>query len=400
MPKLVARLRIMKTYESGEPSAHSMVVASPLAWQALPAHPRQAWRWALAAIVVAAAVLVASLTITLPYYIESPGLAQSIKPLIQVDPAHRHPVQGDVLLSTVALQSSVHPIDLAASWFDSNEHVVARQDVTGGQSPQQFNLQSVQDMSQSETEAIVVGLRRLGYHVPETGDGVLVVGIDPRAAAVGHMAPGDVIFGADGKPVSIVSDLTKIILGHKPGQQLALKVEDTSGARHDLAVSLIACPEDICPGTHGTRPYLGVELQTRHDKFLYPFKISIDLNNVGGPSAGLAFALGVVDTLSTGNITGGKKVAVTGTISPDGSVGPIGGIALKTVAVENAGADVFLVPKDVAGTEPQYSAAAAKARGHHLKVIAVGSLEDALNALRSLGGNLSGIGPPPAQLDG
>jgi PDZ domain-containing protein len=84
---------------------------------------------------------------------------------------------------------------------------------------------------------------------------------------------------------------------------------------------------------------------------------------------------------------------------PDGTVGPIGGVALKTVAVERAGADVFLVPKDdgVPGDEPQYSAAVAKARGHHLRVIAVGSLDDALNALRSIGGDLAGVGPnPPA----
>jgi PDZ domain-containing protein len=105
----------------------------------------------------------------------------------------------------------------------------------------------------------------------------------------------------------------------------------------------------------------------------------------------------VINTLTTGNITGGHKVAVTGTIGLDGKVGPIGGIALKTVAVEREGADYFLVPKDdgIPGDEAQYSAAAAKARGHHLKVIAVGTLDDALNALRSIGGNFTGIGPPP-----
>jgi PDZ domain-containing protein len=137
---------------------------------------------------------------------------------------------------------------------------------------------------------------------------------------------------------------------------------------------------------------------THDEKFDFPFKISIDLTGVGGPSAGLAFTLGVIDALTTGRITGAHKVAVTGTIDTAGNVGPIGGIALKTVAVERAGADVFLVPKDDPVDEPQYSAAVAKARGHHLRVIAVSNLEDALNALRSLGGDLSGIGPAPALL--
>jgi PDZ domain-containing protein len=100
----------------------------------------------------------------------------------------------------------------------------------------------------------------------------------------------------------------------------------------------------------------------------------------------------VLDELTTGNLTGGKKVAATGTIGVDETVGPIGGIALKTIAVERSGADVFLVPKDdPTGGGVQYSAAVAAARGHHLRVIAVGTLDDALNALRSIGGNLQGI---------
>jgi PDZ domain-containing protein len=371
-----------------------------MAWQSLPPRPRQRWRWAVALVVVLVLGLVASLTIQLPYYIESPGSAQSVTPLIQVDPAHRHPVHGDVLLSTVALQSSVYPLQLLFAQFDSNAHVVARRDVTAGQSTQQFNVQAQQEMSQSEQDAIVVSLRRLGYTVPETGDGVLVTGVDPRSAVTGQLQAGDVIFSADGKPVSISGDLTRAILAHKPGDELKLGVEAPNATRHPITVRLVSCPEDvpICTGTHGSRPYLGISLQTRNDNFHFPFAVKIALDNVGGPSAGLAFALGVIDTLSGGNLTGGHKVAVTGTIDTSGNVGVIGGIALKTVAVEHAGADVFLVPKDSPGNEPQYSAAAAKARGHHLKVIAVGTLDDALNALRSIGGDLSAIPPvaPPS----
>jgi PDZ domain-containing protein len=378
-----------------------MVPGGPLAWQSLPARPRQWWRWWAALVVLLVVGLIASWTVQLPYFIESPGTAQSVTPLIQVDPAHRHPVSGDVLLSTVALQSNVYPLQLFAAWFDPNENIVSRRDVTGGVSPKVFATQSVQEMSQSEQDAIVVSLRRLGYSVPETGDGVLITDVDARSASTGVLQPGDVIFAADGKPVSISSDLTKMILAHKPGDQLSLQVESPTGARHSAVVRLLSCPEDIpvCTGTHGSRPYLGIVLQTRNDKFHFPFDIKIALNDVGGPSAGLAFALGLINTLTTGDVTGGHKVAVTGTISTDGTVGPIGGIALKTVAVEHAGADVFLVPKDSPGSEPQYSAAVAKARGHHLKVIAVGNLEDALNALRSIGGNLSGIGAAPAHLD-
>jgi PDZ domain-containing protein len=379
-----------------------MVPAGPLAWQSLPPRPRRAWHWGMAVALLLVVGLLASWTVQLPYYIESPGSAQSVTPLIQVDKAHGHPVKGDVMLSTVALQSTVYPLQLFAAWLDPNENIVARRDVTGGQTPTQYATQSALDMTQSEQDAIVVSLRRLGYVVPETGDGVLVTAVDPRSAATGALGAGDVIFGADGKPVSINADLTRAILAHKPGDQLSLQVENPNGTHHTTVVRLVSCPEDVpaCTGTHGSRPYLGIVLQTRNDKFHFPFDIKIALSNVGGPSAGLAFALGVIDTLTTGNLTGGHKVAVTGTMGTDGTVGPIGGIALKTVAVEHAGADVFLVPRDIPGSpDLQYSAAAAKAKGHHLKVIAVGNLEDALNALRSIGGDLTGIGPAPAHLD-
>jgi PDZ domain-containing protein len=205
-----------------------------------------------------------------------------------------------------------------------------------------------------------------------------------------------VIVRAGGRTVGIASDLMAAIGGHHPGDVFPMTVARSNG-RFDTTVHLASCPEAACPGTNAQRAYLGIELVTKNDRYTYPFKVDIDLAGVGGPSAGLAFTLGIIDALTNGHLTGGHRVAVTGEIFLDGTVGPIGGIALKTVAVERAGADVFLVPKDDnSGGEPQYRAAAAKARGHRIKVIAVANLEEALNALRSIGGDLSGIGPPPS----
>lgn len=375
-------------------------VASPLAWQPLPERPRQLWRYVVAVIVAVGVLAVASTFIHLPYYVESPGGAEPVNALIHVDPAHAHPGNGVLLYSTVALNTGVDPLQLLGAWLDPNDDIVAKRDLTGGISTSQFTQLNAIEMDQSKQDAIVVALRRLGFPVPEHGDGVFVTNVSPSSPADGRLQPGDVIVAIDGHGVSLSQTLVAALHRRPPGSTVTLTVERPRTGQLVETLPLASCPIDVCGPAGTSRSYLGVALQTRNDRFDFPFKVDIDLTGVGGPSAGLAFTLGIINALSTGDITGSHRVAVTGTIAPDGTVGPIGGIALKTVAVERAGADVFLVPKDdgIPGDEPQYSAAVAKARGHHLRVIAVGTLEDALNALRSIGGNLAGIGPAPAQL--
>jgi len=141
------------------------------------------------------------------------------------------------------------------------------------------------------------------------------------------------------------------------------------------------------PGQGPPRPFVGIATTTRTDATL-PFDVTIDPGNIGGPSAGLAFTLGVIDELSAGDLTGGRTIAATGTIEADGSVGDVGGVVQKTAAVRRAGAVAFLVP-------PGEYADAEKHAGPKLKVIKVTSLEQALNALKSLGGDLSGLKPAP-----
>ena len=133
---------------------------------------------------------------------------------------------------------------------------------------------------------------------------------------------------------------------------------------------------------------IGIEIFTQPG-WDYPFKVSVNLNNIGGPSAGLAFTLGIIDSLTGGNITGGRTISATGTICADGSVGEVGGVPQKTVAVENANASVFLVP------EAEKSQAQGKAT-RSLHVFGVSNLEQALQDLKSLDGKLGAAlkGPP------
>jgi len=128
------------------------------------------------------------------------------------------------------------------------------------------------------------------------------------------------------------------------------------------------------------RGYLGVLLSTKDLSFDFPFDVELRSEQIGGPSAGLAFTLEVLDVLTPGELTGGKKVAATGTIELDGSVGEVGGVAQKTIAVRNAGASLFLVPR------AEY-AEAKRFAGKKLDVQVVDTLQDALRVLSTVGGN-------------
>jgi PDZ domain-containing protein len=132
--------------------------------------------------------------------------------------------------------------------------------------------------------------------------------------------------------------------------------------------------------------YLGIVVETQQD-FDYPFPVAVDTSEIGGPSAGLAMTLGIVDTLSSGHLTGGRTVAATGTITPTGAVGDVGGVAQKTVAVERAGATVFFVP-------PEELATAKSKDVPSLHIYAVSSLDQALDVLQRLGGQ---VPPAPVQ---
>ena len=139
-------------------------------------------------------------------------------------------------------------------------------------------------------------------------------------------------------------------------------------------MTTIAAPDDP------TRAIIGIAPEDRISDFDFPIDVTIDSGNVGGPSAGLAFTLAVLDVLTPGELTGGHRVAVTGTMSLDGTVGPVGGGAQKAIAVRDAGYEVFLVPSDELEEVRE-------AVGDDVEVIAVDTLDEALAALDSLGGN-------------
>ena len=159
-----------------------------------------------------------------------------------------------------------------------------------------------------------------------------------------------------------------------------IEVSDPNGTSRVEQVTLAENPEN--PRRPG-QAFLGVVMRTKDRSFPMPFDVNIDSGRIGGPSAGLAFALGLIEHLAAGELTGGHKVAVTGTIDIDGTVGEVGGVAQKTAAVRAEGAEYFLVPPGEFETAKDHA-------GKGLRVIAVGTLQEAIEALGRIGGDITG----------
>ena len=359
----------------------SMVVRGPLAWEPLPEAPRHRFlRWALLVLALLV-LLLASITFTIPYYAIAPGSARQVNDLIEVPKDRAFPPSGKVLLATVSL-SQVTPMEALLGWIDGNTDIVPEERVLGPVRRRQFNQINRQAMDDSKRTAAVVALRRLGYSVAEQGKGSRVEQVEPGSPAAGRLTQGDVITAVDGRPTLLSQEAVSAIRAKRPGDSVRLEVQGVKGAERVEQV-VLGTREGLDSG------FLGVALQTKERRFDFPFDVTIDSGPIGGPSAGLAFTLGVLDTLSAGELTGGRRVAVTGTIEIDGTVGDVGGVIQKTAAVRAAGAEYFLVPP------MEFDDAKAHA-GNRLRIVKVANLDEALAALGKLGGDVTALGSPGA----
>lgn len=362
-----------------------MVVPAPLGWESSPEPPGWRWlRWGAPAAVVLL-LLLGAMQINLPYYALAPGDARQVNDLIRVPKDRSFPPRGEVLLSTVSL-SRVNALEAFFGWLDSDVDVLPEDLILGTTPRKDFTQQNLQEMDTSKQLAAVVALRRLGYTVAEQGKGGLVVQVEKGTPAHGRLAQGDVVTGIDGRPTLLSQEVVEGIRLHAPGEPVRLDVLGVKGTTRVEEITLGRRPDS-------GEGYLGVVLNTKEQKFDFPFDVVIDSGTIGGPSAGLAFTLGVLDRLSMGELTGGRKVAATGTIDVDGHVGDVGGVVQKTAAVRAAGAQVFFVPV------AEYDAAVAHA-GPKLEVVKVDTLDDAIAALARLGGDVSALGAAPSGTPG
>lgn len=312
-------------------------------------------------------VLLAGAGLPLSGYSVGPGPTRPVNELIQVADVEVFPADGEVLMATVALHP-LSPFRALQAWLDGDIDTVRPGDVVA---PDRRAL----DMEHSRSVAVAVALRRLGFPVTERGGGALVERVELGSPAAGQLAAGDVITSVGDRPTSSPSDVAVAIGGYRPGDVVHLDVVAAGGLGR-RSVELGSHPDTGVA-------VLGVALRTEHPTYDYPFSVEISGAGVDGNSAGLAFTLGILDVLTPGELTGGRRIGVTGTIEANGDVGPVGSVGKKAIAVREAGGDYLLVP---AGQGAEASASAADS----LDIVEVATLDEAIAALGRLGGD---VGP-------
>jgi Lon-like protease len=325
--------------------------------------------------VLIGAVLVTVLTILVaqarvPYVELGPGptydtvgLDENGKEVIVVTGAETAKSAGQLRFVTVSVQSRLSLIEAIVGWWNDEDAVVPRELIfPPGQTQEQVEQQNAEDFDNSQSAAQAAALTELGY---TTTIKVKAVAPDKPAAAV--LKPGDVITSVDGTKIDSGAKLVESIQAKPAGSELSLGI--TRGGRpQTVKVTTYADDDGV--------QRIGIEPEVTSSA---PFTLSIPIENVGGPSAGLMLALGIIDKLKPEDLTGGKIIAGTGTIDPAGAVGPIGGVPQKLVGAIAAGATYFLTPKDncaeaVANAQPG------------LTLVQVATLDEALAALGQIRG--------------
>jgi PDZ domain-containing protein len=341
-----------------------------------PAAARKRWPVVLlVGVVTVLVVVLAGMVIRLPYRVFSPGSATPVQDVVEVSGAKTYRHRGELLFLTVSVTNGRPNVwRLLQAELDDDSEVIGEDQYLGGQSPSRVQRANVQAMDESQLVAKKVALEQLGYQVSATGSGARVEGVIEGSPAEGRLRRGDVITEIDGRPVRLRDQLGEIVRAQPAGTTFTFTVI-RGGETRAVEVTTAAAPTGDLRG----KPYVGIETVTKDLEVDFPVDVTIDPGEVSGPSAGLAFTLAIIDELSPGDLTGGAKVAVTGTIEPDGGVGDVGGVHQKTAAAIAAGARLFLVPR------AEVRAARDRA-GDDLKVVAVDDVDDALRVLARNGG--------------
>jgi Lon-like protease len=301
-------------------------------------------------------------------FIFLPDKAQPLAPLVEVKGERRADDGGGIYFVTVDVRRATRLEELFPGIQEGSTLVDEREVQPPGISDDARRQSELREMKSSQEVAAAVALRELGHKVTVEQRGARVTQVLPNLPASGRLRAGDVLVGVDGRPVRSPGDLRRLVGTHGPREGVRLRV--SRGAKtEELELRTAADPNE--PG----RAIIGVLVEPAADIRL-PVRVQIDLGNVGGPSAGLAFALDLLEELGR-DVDNGYRVAATGELALDGSVHPVGGLKQKTIGARRADVDVFLVP---AGDN------AAEARRHagDLRILPVRSFQQALRQLATL----------------
>jgi PDZ domain-containing protein len=327
----------------------------------------------LIASVGTAVAIAVSVLVPVPYVILGPGPTlntlgkdSSGQPLITISGHPSYPTTGHLNLVTVSYQGCAgnrfNIFTALVAWLNPHQAVVPEGEICpAGQTQKQTQEQDTQEMTSSQSMATAAALTQL--HIPYSTQ-VVVAQPQKGFPAYGVLKAGDVITKVDGQPVTSQGGLTRLIYAHPAGSTLTLTIIRDGQSRQ------------VQVGTRqsGGHPVMGVEI---HGQYQFPFEVKISVGDIGGPSAGMMFSLGIIDKLTKLDLTAGRFIAGTGEIEPSGKVDPIGGIQQKMVGARNAGATIFLTPAancaDTKGAVPA-----------GLRLVKVSTLNQAVTYLEAL----------------
>jgi PDZ domain-containing protein len=336
-------------------------------------------------------VLVAGFLVHLPYVIISPGDATPLdSKVVTIEGAPTYHHRGDVLFLTVRVTThDPSAWRVLTSLLDSDREVEKRQDVVGCLSDTENAEINTRLMQQSQDSAKYVALTRLGYTVDADPPEITVTEVCQGVPAYHQLEAGDQVVTVDGQDVTGLADVGTFVQQHKPGEKVEigfLRNGDkltTTVTTGRVSRNGRSCDKVDGVSTTGTA-CMGVTMQP-FVTYRFPVDVRINTQMVGGPSAGLAFTLAVIDDLTPGTLTGGRRVAVTGTIAPDGTVGVVGGVEQKAITARHNDVDLMIVPKAEVKD--------ARRGAGKIKVVGVDTVDDALAALQQHGGAPV---PPPS----
>jgi PDZ domain-containing protein len=323
----------------------------------------------LAALVPVLVLGIVGSAVTVPFVALGPGPTFNTlgdvdgRPVVDVQGVPIDQTSGNLNMTTVSVRDELNIFEAFGLWADGNYGLVPRSEIyPPGVPRQQVDQSNQQDFKSSEDNAELAALHYLKY--PTT---VRLSTVASDGPAKNLLRVGDEVVSVTGKPATTATDVVTAVRTAKPGAAIPIVVR-RDGVEQSVNVTLGARPDDPSKG------YLGV---TPQESPQGPIKVAFNLADIGGPSAGLIFSLALVDKLSSGKLNGGKFIAGTGTIDPDGKVGPIGGIQYKMIAARDAGASTFLVPADNCNEARQRTPSG-------LKLVKVDSLTTAVHSLDDL----------------
>ena len=310
-----------------------------------------------------------------PYVLMSPGTPQNILGnAISISGAETFPVKGKLSVTSVMVtnpDSYLTGFDVLYGWVTSDQAVLPRAEIyPANETAEQSNQQGAADMQESQANATSAALTLLGYK----GDTKLIINsVNPKSLAFKELLAGDQIISVDQKILTSAAQITDYLNTKKAGDIVKVKVIRGATSGNATSGNAIEIPVKLSARDDGSA-FIGVNIESKHN---FPITVKIKLDETGGPSGGLIFALGIIEKLQSEDLIRGRNIAGTGTITDTGEVGPIGGITEKIIGAKKAGVSIFIAPiencSDITHSE--------LLKG--IKVVPVATLAEALAVLRA-----------------